>query len=68
MPTGITYGDQQISTVLRKDVESMPLTSLLSLFQQATDDNFTFGADKLYLKLVNSTLEKHYISSRAYVI
>ena len=49
---GMTYGDQSNSTVLRKDVESMPLTSLLDLFQQATGENFTFGADKLYLKLV----------------
>ena len=51
---GITYGDQSNSTVLRKDVESMPLTSLLDLFQQATGENFTFGTDKLYLKSVSS--------------
>ena len=51
--TGITYGGGTVSTVLKKDVESMPLTSLLALFQQATDENFTFGTDRVYLKLVS---------------
>lgn len=50
--SGITYGDQTNSTVLRKDIENMPLSSLLSVFKQGNEENFTFGTDKTYLKYV----------------
>merc|ERR1712113_1300370 len=48
--SGITYGDHSGTTVLRKDVEAMPMASLLTTFRHASEEKFAFGSDRLYLK------------------
>ena len=38
------------STVSKRDIESMPMANLLALVRQASEEKFTFGIDRLYLK------------------
>ena len=56
--TGITYGEQSSNTTLmKKDVENMAISSLLASFKEASAESFTFGSDKLFLKYVNLFFE-----------